>query len=137
MHRIGQDNPASFSFRLIDGGSEIEQRILERQAQRQEFAGKAKESGNISQVNLEGGVMPQTGSSLHLIAESDESMSLDSRISPQCSPRSSTMPVRGSPMHGLDDHRQGEANLQNSPNSARFPVKAAPWKGLRKINEAV
>jgi hypothetical protein len=135
VHRIPQDNPASFSFRLINEGSEIEQRTLERQAQRQEFAGKAKESGNISQVNLEGDVMLETGSSLHPIAESDEGMSLDSRISHQCSPRSSTFPVRSSPMHELDGHRQG-ANLQDSPNSARFTSRDSPMEGLKEDRQS-
>lgn len=39
VHRIGQKNPFSRSFRLIDDGSEIENRILQRQADRKEAAG--------------------------------------------------------------------------------------------------
>lgn len=39
VHRIGQKNPFSRSFRLIDDGSEIESRILQRQAGRKEAAG--------------------------------------------------------------------------------------------------
>ena len=39
VHRIGQKNPFSRSFRLIDDGSEIENKILQRQADRKEAAG--------------------------------------------------------------------------------------------------
>ena len=39
VHRIGQKNPISYSYRLINSESEIEQRILRRQAQRNEFPG--------------------------------------------------------------------------------------------------
>jgi SNF2 family DNA or RNA helicase len=40
VHRIGQKNPLSRSYRLIDTGSEIEQAILKRQRDRREFAGR-------------------------------------------------------------------------------------------------
>lgn len=40
VHRIGQKNPISYSYRLIASGSEIEQRILKRQEDRGEFSGK-------------------------------------------------------------------------------------------------
>jgi len=43
VHRIGQRNPTSFSYRLIDAESEIEQRILKRQADRKESPGKKVE----------------------------------------------------------------------------------------------
>jgi SNF2-related domain len=38
--RIGQRNPWSYSYRLINESSEIEQRILKRQADRKEFPGR-------------------------------------------------------------------------------------------------
>ncbi|KAE9363422.1 hypothetical protein N431DRAFT_357289 [Stipitochalara longipes BDJ] len=40
VHRIGQKNPISRSYRLIDSGSEIEEAILKRQRDRKEFAGR-------------------------------------------------------------------------------------------------
>jgi SNF2 family DNA or RNA helicase len=40
VHRIGQRNPFSYSFRLIDEASEIEQRILKRQVDRKESPGR-------------------------------------------------------------------------------------------------
>ena len=40
VHRIGQKNPFSFSYRLIDESSEIEARILKRQADRKELPGR-------------------------------------------------------------------------------------------------
>jgi SNF2 family DNA or RNA helicase len=40
VHRIGQKNPFSYSYRLIDEASEIEARILKRQADRKEVPGK-------------------------------------------------------------------------------------------------
>jgi SNF2 family DNA or RNA helicase len=40
IHRIGQKNPRSYSFRLIDHGSEIESKILKRQEERGEIFGK-------------------------------------------------------------------------------------------------
>lgn len=41
IHRIGQKNPLSRSYRLIDSGSEVEEAILKRQKDRKEFAGRA------------------------------------------------------------------------------------------------
>lgn len=40
VHRIGQRNPISYSYRLIEESSEIEQRVLKRQADRKETTGK-------------------------------------------------------------------------------------------------
>lgn len=40
VHRIGQKNPLSRSYRLIDSGNEVEEAILKRQRDRKEFAGK-------------------------------------------------------------------------------------------------
>jgi SNF2 family DNA or RNA helicase len=40
VHRIGQKNPLSRSYRLIDSGNEIEEAILKRQKDRMEFAGR-------------------------------------------------------------------------------------------------
>ncbi|TVY73465.1 DNA excision repair protein ERCC-6-like [Lachnellula suecica] len=40
VHRIGQKNPMSYSYRLINEASEIEQRVLKRQADRKEVPGK-------------------------------------------------------------------------------------------------
>jgi SNF2 family DNA or RNA helicase len=40
IHRIGQKNPRSYSFRLIDQGSEVEARIVRRQEERGELLGK-------------------------------------------------------------------------------------------------
>ena len=50
VHRIGQKNPLSRSYRLIDSGSEVEEAILKRQRDRKEFAGKEmcdEESGGM------------------------------------------------------------------------------------------
>ena len=40
VHRIGQRNPVSYSYRLINASSAIEQRILKRQAEQKEAAGR-------------------------------------------------------------------------------------------------
>jgi hypothetical protein len=40
VHRIGQKNFESYSYRFIDEGSAIEQRILKRQKERNEFTGR-------------------------------------------------------------------------------------------------
>jgi len=40
VHRIGQKNPLSRSYRLIDSGNEVEAAILKRQKDRKEFAGR-------------------------------------------------------------------------------------------------
>lgn len=40
VHRIGQRNPGTLSFRLIDSGSEIEQAIVKKERDRREFPGK-------------------------------------------------------------------------------------------------
>jgi SNF2 family DNA or RNA helicase len=39
IHRIGQMNPCSYSYRLINSASEIERRIVERQKARKESVG--------------------------------------------------------------------------------------------------
>ena len=52
VHRIGQKNPLSRSFRLIDSGSEIEQDILKRQKDRQEFAGRKLSEEEIEQLEI-------------------------------------------------------------------------------------
>ncbi|CAL3973358.1 unnamed protein product [Diplocarpon coronariae] len=41
VHRLGQRNPTSRSYRLVDAGNRWERRILERQAERGEFPGRA------------------------------------------------------------------------------------------------
>jgi SNF2 family DNA or RNA helicase len=43
VHRIGQRNPLSYSYCLINEASEIEQRILKRQVDRKEFPGRKLE----------------------------------------------------------------------------------------------
>lgn len=43
VHRIGQKNAESRSYRLLESGNEIEKRILQRQALRGEFPGKPDE----------------------------------------------------------------------------------------------
>lgn len=40
VHRIGQRNPVSYSWRLVDGASAVEGRVLRRQADRREFPGR-------------------------------------------------------------------------------------------------
>jgi hypothetical protein len=40
VNRIGQRNPCSYTYRLIDNGSTVEHSILSRQAKRNEFPGK-------------------------------------------------------------------------------------------------
>ena len=40
VHRIGQKNLMSHSYRLIDSGSEVEEAILKRQKDRKEWAGR-------------------------------------------------------------------------------------------------
>lgn len=45
VDRIGQANPVSYSYRLIDGGSEIEKKILQRQVNMKESYGRAEAAG--------------------------------------------------------------------------------------------
>lgn len=52
VHRIGQRNPLTRSFRLIDSGSEIEQRILKRQRDRKEFPGRIMSDQEIETFGL-------------------------------------------------------------------------------------
>jgi SNF2 family DNA or RNA helicase len=40
VYRIGQKNPLSRSYRLIDSGNEVEGAILKRQKDRKEFVGR-------------------------------------------------------------------------------------------------
>jgi SNF2 family DNA or RNA helicase len=44
VHRIGQKNPVSRSYRLTDSGSEIEEAILRRQKDRRVVPGKLEET---------------------------------------------------------------------------------------------
>lgn len=44
VDRIGQRNPISGSYRLIDAGSEIEQKIIQRQVNRNESYGRPVEN---------------------------------------------------------------------------------------------
>jgi hypothetical protein len=53
IHRIGQKNPRSYSFRLINEGSEFETRILKRQEERGEIHGREIETRLISEVMAE------------------------------------------------------------------------------------
>lgn len=43
INRIGQKNPETYTYRLIDEGSEIEMSILKRQAERGEFPGQFRQ----------------------------------------------------------------------------------------------
>lgn len=54
VDRIGQRNPVSGSYRLIDVGSQIEQKIIERQINRKESYGRAIESGEDAQSGATG-----------------------------------------------------------------------------------
>lgn len=53
VHRIGQRNPLSRSYRLISASSEIEQKILRRQQDRKEYPGLPIGEEEIAQI--EGG----------------------------------------------------------------------------------
>ncbi|PMD37183.1 hypothetical protein L207DRAFT_599534 [Hyaloscypha variabilis F] len=53
VHRIGQRNLRSYSFRLIDEGSEIENRIVKRQEQRGEVHGRKVQTRLLSEVIAE------------------------------------------------------------------------------------
>jgi SNF2 family DNA or RNA helicase len=50
VHRIGQKNPLSRSYRLIDSGSEIEEAILKRQKDRNEVAGRPFSAEEAEQI---------------------------------------------------------------------------------------
>ena len=50
VHRIGQKNPLSRSYRLINSLSEIEQAILKRQEDRKEFAGRKLSEEEVLQL---------------------------------------------------------------------------------------
>ncbi|KAI9047127.1 hypothetical protein LZ554_008581 [Drepanopeziza brunnea f. sp. 'monogermtubi'] len=43
VHRVGQRNPESRSYRLLESGNQVESRILQRQAERGEFPGRPDE----------------------------------------------------------------------------------------------
>ncbi|KAJ5050732.1 uncharacterized protein L3040_002605 [Drepanopeziza brunnea f. sp. 'multigermtubi'] len=43
VHRVGQKNPESRSYRLLESGNQVESRILQRQAERGEFPGRPDE----------------------------------------------------------------------------------------------
>jgi hypothetical protein len=53
IHRIGQRNERSYSFRLINKGSEIEMRIVKRQEVRGELHGKEVKTRRLSEVIAE------------------------------------------------------------------------------------
>ena len=53
VHRIGQRNLRSYSLRLIDEGSEIENRIVKRQEQRGEVHGREVQTQLITEVIAE------------------------------------------------------------------------------------
>jgi SNF2 family DNA or RNA helicase len=52
VHRIGQKNPLSRSFRLINAESEVEQKILKRQEDRREFPGRLVIESEVEQVQV-------------------------------------------------------------------------------------
>jgi SNF2 family DNA or RNA helicase len=52
VHRIGQKNPLSRSFRLINAESEIEQQILKRQEDRREFPGRLIIESEVEQLQV-------------------------------------------------------------------------------------
>lgn len=54
VDRIGQRNPVSGSYRLIDVGSEIEQKIIQRQINRNESYGRAVDAVEEVQPELVG-----------------------------------------------------------------------------------
>lgn len=56
VHRIGQKNPVSKSYRLIGSSSQIEHDILKRQSDRKEFAGKEVSEEETWAVGQEGDV---------------------------------------------------------------------------------
>jgi len=53
VHRIGQRNPRSRSYRLIDAGSEIEEKILKRQRDRNEYFGKLMSIEEMERVRID------------------------------------------------------------------------------------
>jgi hypothetical protein len=50
VNRIGQRNPWTFSYRLIDDGSELEKSILQRQKERGEFPGRPLKPGDVERM---------------------------------------------------------------------------------------
>ena len=50
VNRIGQKNPWTFSYRLIDDGSAVENSILQRQKERGEFAGRVLKPGDVEKM---------------------------------------------------------------------------------------
>lgn len=51
VDRIGQKNPFSYSYRLIDAGSEIEKKIIKRQVNRNETYGRAESTGFLAALD--------------------------------------------------------------------------------------
>lgn len=47
VNRIGQKNPWTFSYRLMDDGSKVEKLILDSQKERDEFHGKVLKPGDV------------------------------------------------------------------------------------------
>jgi superfamily II DNA/RNA helicase len=60
VHRIGQKSIESYSYRLIDAGSAIEQTILKRQRERNEFTGRlvGGEADLEREKKIEAGLVP-------------------------------------------------------------------------------
>lgn len=50
VNRIGQRNPWTFSYRLIDDNSEVEKSILQRQKERGEFPGRPLKPGDVERM---------------------------------------------------------------------------------------
>lgn len=50
VNRIGQKNPWTFSYRLIDDGSAVEESILQRQKERGEFPGRVLKPGDVERM---------------------------------------------------------------------------------------
>jgi hypothetical protein len=50
VNRIGQRNPWTFSYRLIDDASEVEISILQRQKERGEFPGRVLKPGDVEKM---------------------------------------------------------------------------------------
>lgn len=57
VHRIGQKNNSSFSYRLIDPTSEIERAILKKQQDRKEVVGRALSDSELKMI--EDSILPE------------------------------------------------------------------------------
>ncbi|KUJ17485.1 uncharacterized protein LY89DRAFT_781683 [Mollisia scopiformis] len=85
VHRIGQRNPKSFSYRLIDEGSEVETSILKRQADRNEFAGKATDGDGAGLEQMDVKSTAESQRDISMTGLSGSEVSDESRISDQMS----------------------------------------------------